>query len=174
MTDSRNLRLRNSLGRYIARLDADDTLRPNVFADKVAILDANPDAVMVYGPTQMWFSWAGGRRGLHRRGRLPLRRQRIEREDLIVASGLRFRAQLVPLSPLLKRSNQPFSSQTSKAPNNHCLMCRSILRPIAMVEVHKNAIGIQGVRTVFNRLAEHGLFYDPDVSAYHVVTFSRS
>ena len=52
MTDSRNLRLRNSLGRYIARLDADDTLRPNVFADKVAILDANPDAVMVYEPTQ--------------------------------------------------------------------------------------------------------------------------
>ncbi len=44
----------------------------------------------------------------------------------------------------------------------------------AMVEVHKNVIGIQGVRTVFNRLAEHGLFYDPEMSAYHVVTFSRS
>jgi len=44
----------------------------------------------------------------------------------------------------------------------------------AMVEVHKNVIGIQGVRTVFDRLAEHGLFYDPDISAYHVVTFSRS
>ena len=60
MTESRNLGLRNSLGRYIARLDADDTLRPNAFADKVAILDANPGAVMVYGPTQMWFSWEGG------------------------------------------------------------------------------------------------------------------
>ena len=59
MTESRNLGLRNSLGRYIARLDADDVLSPNTFEDQVRILDANPGAALVYGPVQMWFSWTG-------------------------------------------------------------------------------------------------------------------
>jgi glycosyltransferase involved in cell wall biosynthesis len=59
MTESRNLGLRNSRGRYIARLDSDDVLRATAFEDKVAILEANPTAGMTYGPTQMWFSWSG-------------------------------------------------------------------------------------------------------------------
>ncbi len=58
MTESRNLGLRNSLGRYIARLDADDVLWPNTFDDQVRILDANPGAALVYGPVQM-VHWTG-------------------------------------------------------------------------------------------------------------------
>jgi glycosyltransferase involved in cell wall biosynthesis len=59
MTESRNLGLRHSRGRYIARLDSDDVLRPSAFEDKMAILEANPAAAMTYGPTQMWYSWSG-------------------------------------------------------------------------------------------------------------------
>jgi glycosyltransferase involved in cell wall biosynthesis len=59
MTESRNLGLRNSAGRYIARLDADDVLWPNAFEDQVRILDAHPGAALVYGPVQMWLTWTG-------------------------------------------------------------------------------------------------------------------
>ena len=59
MTESRNLGQRNSRGRYIARLDADDVLGPTTFEDQVRILEAHPDAALVYGPVQMWYTWTG-------------------------------------------------------------------------------------------------------------------
>jgi len=59
MTESRNLGQRNSRGRYIARLDADDVLGPTTFEDQVRILEAHPDAALVYGPVQMWNTWTG-------------------------------------------------------------------------------------------------------------------
>lgn len=59
MTASRNLGQRNSRGRYIARLDADDVLGPTTFEEKVRILEAHPRAALVYGPVQMWHTWTG-------------------------------------------------------------------------------------------------------------------
>ena len=60
MTESRNLGQRNSRGRYIARLDADDVLGPTTFEDQVRILEAHPDAALVYRPVQMWNTLDGG------------------------------------------------------------------------------------------------------------------
>ena len=59
MTESRILGQKNSRGRYIVRLDADDVLRPTSFEDQVRILEAHPDAALVYGPVQMWHTWTG-------------------------------------------------------------------------------------------------------------------
>lgn len=57
MTESRNLGLRNSRGRYIARMDADDVMGSTTFEDKVRIMEAHPTACMVYGPVEIWHSW---------------------------------------------------------------------------------------------------------------------
>jgi len=59
MCESRNLGQRNSRGRYIARLDADDVIGPTTFEDQVRIMEAHPDAALVYGPVQMWCTWTG-------------------------------------------------------------------------------------------------------------------
>jgi glycosyltransferase involved in cell wall biosynthesis len=60
MRVSRDLGFRNSEGRYIARLDADDQLMPTAFEDQIELLDANPSAAMTYGPAEIWSSWSGG------------------------------------------------------------------------------------------------------------------
>jgi glycosyltransferase involved in cell wall biosynthesis len=56
---SRNLGIRNGTGEYIAMLDSDDVWLPNKLEDQVALLSAEPKAAMVFGRTQVWFSWTG-------------------------------------------------------------------------------------------------------------------
>jgi len=59
MSASRNLGIGNAQGAYIAFLDADDVWLSNKLDRQVAILDAQPEAAMVYGPAQWWYSWTG-------------------------------------------------------------------------------------------------------------------
>jgi glycosyltransferase involved in cell wall biosynthesis len=57
MSAARLLGLRAAHGELIGFLDADDVWLPDKIAEQVAVLDAHPAAGMVYGRTQMWYSW---------------------------------------------------------------------------------------------------------------------
>lgn len=56
---SRNLGIRHAQGKYLALLDADDVYLPEKLTQQVKILESYPDAAMVYGSTQYWYSWTG-------------------------------------------------------------------------------------------------------------------
>ena len=59
MSASRNLGVRHAKGRYIAFLDADDVWLPWKLEHQVGLLNSHPEAGMVYGPAQWWYSWNG-------------------------------------------------------------------------------------------------------------------
>jgi glycosyltransferase involved in cell wall biosynthesis len=59
MSATRNLGVSHAKGEYIALLDADDIWLSQKLTAQVAILDSKPEVGMVYGATQMWFSWTG-------------------------------------------------------------------------------------------------------------------
>ncbi len=59
MSASRNLGIRESMGEYIAFLDADDVYLPEKLERQVDLLVSHPTASMVYGTTQYWYSWTG-------------------------------------------------------------------------------------------------------------------
>ena len=59
MSASRNLGIKHAMGDYIAFLDADDVWLPNKLQMQLAIMSQEPDAVMVYGATELWYGWTG-------------------------------------------------------------------------------------------------------------------
>ncbi|MGH2371196.1 MAG: glycosyltransferase, partial [Chloroflexota bacterium] len=59
MSASRALGLRHARGDYLALLDADDVWLPEKLVRQVAILEANPQAAMLFGAPLYWFGWTG-------------------------------------------------------------------------------------------------------------------
>jgi glycosyltransferase involved in cell wall biosynthesis len=57
MSAARTRGVRAARGELIGFLDADDVWLPAKIAEQVAVLDAHPSVGMVYGRTQMWYSW---------------------------------------------------------------------------------------------------------------------
>ena len=56
---SQNLGIKEARGAYIAFLDADDVWLSQKLERQVATLESQPEAMMVYGQTQYWYSWNG-------------------------------------------------------------------------------------------------------------------
>lgn len=52
---ARNTGLRNGSGRFITFLDGDDLFEPDKFEKDIEAFEANPQAVLTYGPTLWWF-----------------------------------------------------------------------------------------------------------------------
>ncbi len=59
MSSSRNLAINKAQGKYLAFLDADDVWLPHKLEQQVAILESHPQAALVCGRTQWWYSWTG-------------------------------------------------------------------------------------------------------------------
>jgi glycosyltransferase involved in cell wall biosynthesis len=59
MSATRMLGVSQSLGEYVAMLDADDIWTPRKLEEQLAILEKHPQVAMVYGPMKLWYSWTG-------------------------------------------------------------------------------------------------------------------
>ncbi len=56
---SRNVGIRRARGEYVAMLDSDDVWLPEKLERQVAILEAEPRAALVCGPSLYWHGWTG-------------------------------------------------------------------------------------------------------------------
>ncbi|MGQ0810663.1 MAG: glycosyltransferase family 2 protein [Nitrospiraceae bacterium] len=59
MSASRNYGVNLARGYYVGFLDADDVWMPEALERQVHILNSEPEAGMVCGPQQWWYSWTG-------------------------------------------------------------------------------------------------------------------
>jgi glycosyltransferase involved in cell wall biosynthesis len=56
---SRNLALANARGKFLAILDGDDVWLPFKLTEQVALAQQFPEAGLIYGRSEYWYSWSG-------------------------------------------------------------------------------------------------------------------
>jgi len=88
---SRNMGIRNAKGQHIAFLDSDDVFLPQKLERQTDILEAHPDAVMVYGPSLYWYGWTGKYEDIRRdfMGKLGVQPHRLFRPPSLLTRFLR-------------------------------------------------------------------------------------
>jgi len=59
MSASRNLGISRAGGDFVAFIDADDVWLPRKLERQLDLLKSHPDADMIYGLTEYWYSWTG-------------------------------------------------------------------------------------------------------------------
>jgi glycosyltransferase involved in cell wall biosynthesis len=59
MSATRNLGIKYAKGDYIGFLDADDVWVPGKSSEQIEVFNQYPQCGMVYGRTQIWYSWTG-------------------------------------------------------------------------------------------------------------------
>ena len=69
---SRTVGVREARGELVALLDGDDVWLPHKLDEQVALLDAHPEAAMLYSNTLYWFSWTGAAADRERDFTIPL------------------------------------------------------------------------------------------------------
>jgi glycosyltransferase involved in cell wall biosynthesis len=72
MSASRNLGIQHAKGDYIAFLDGDDVWLANKLQRQLAIMEEQPEAVMVYGTTELWHGWTGKSEDILRDKKQPI------------------------------------------------------------------------------------------------------
>ncbi len=63
---SRNAGVTRALGTYVAFLDADDVWMPHRLRSQIEIMEAQPQAAMIFGLSRYWYSWTGKTEDLQR------------------------------------------------------------------------------------------------------------
>jgi glycosyltransferase involved in cell wall biosynthesis len=61
LTHTRNLGAKRSQGEYLAFLDSDDVWFPHKLEHQVAMMNAHPEAALVYGRSEYWYEWGGNK-----------------------------------------------------------------------------------------------------------------
>lgn len=59
MSVSRNLGIERAQGKYLTFIDGDDVWLPQKLQQQVKLIESQPEAAMICGRTQWWYSWTG-------------------------------------------------------------------------------------------------------------------
>jgi glycosyltransferase involved in cell wall biosynthesis len=63
VTRTRNLGAENSRGEYLAFLDSDDVWLQHKLEHQVSLMEGFPEAGLVYGPSEYWYTWESNENG---------------------------------------------------------------------------------------------------------------
>ena len=120
---SRNMGIYHAKGTYIALLDADDVWFPHKLEQQVSIMEAQPEARLVYGCSLYWQSWTGNIEDLQK--------------DYLPELSLEPDTLYKP--PMLLTLNHPLGKATSPCPSN-ILLHRDVIERVGGFEEQMQGI----------------------------------